>query len=347
MMNENISGQNTTEKFQDIQNLSSLKLGWFKITPIGEPKMYANGNQQCKVEIQIEKLIFDEKNSIWLKQSLTSAEISSIKIAEFSSNVLASLPNGWYKDDTKNKFDIGFISGTFSEMDEFGFDVNNDENFAQNSIEDGSLNVTERASYQVFTRFLRCASSVPIQPQKLMATIRLDNGETYSTHSVSDESYVTITPIAPYRINVGNLLNHRRDDAYTANGYDVDIYYWQLPYSLRILEEVYSGQGHTSSKLLYFTDKKPKSKRFICATIKSNVSYLTIKDIVDYVNDTSSVNLKENNQFIRALRFAFNSHVSTNYDNRLSYNITDNFGCVHKYIFNSIENFNMLTISNG
>ncbi|WP_186650397.1 hypothetical protein [Fluviispira vulneris] len=347
MTNENISRQNTTEKFQNIQNYSVLNLGWFKITSIGEPRMYANGNQQCKVEIQVEKLVYDEQNSRWVRQSLSNNEINNIKIAEYSANVFASLPSGWFKDDTKNKFDFGFIPGSFSESDESSLDVNSDKNFETNLIEDGFLSVTERASYQVFTRYLRCSSSVPIQPQKLMATIKLDNGQTYSTHTVNDESYVTITPIAPYRINVGNLLNHRRDDAYTANGYDVDIYYWQLPYSLRILEEAFSGQGYTSSKLLYFTDKKPKSKRFICATIKSNVTYLTIKDIVDYVNDTSSVNLKENNQFIRALRFAFNSHVSTNYDNRMSYNITDNFGCVHKYIFNSIENFNMLTISNG
>ena len=68
---------NTTELSSAEPRAANMQLDTFKISVVGESRMYANGNQQCKVEVQVDKQIYNESTSRWDSKPLSSNEIQS------------------------------------------------------------------------------------------------------------------------------------------------------------------------------------------------------------------------------------------------------------------------------
>jgi hypothetical protein len=346
--------QLTTAEVSNVETrAANVQLSSFKIAVVGEARMYANGNQQCKIEIQVDKQIYNETTSRWDSKPLSSNEIQSIKIVSYSSDLNASLPRGWYYDIDKNEFDVGFLSSGFSARSvlsaEEPISYSSDMERSDLPRSEMSMPIDFRASFEIYNRYLRCSSSVAIQPEKLMAVIKLDNGQTYSTHSIAGESNITVIPVRAYRIAVNDLLNPRRVDAltYMIFMYDVDVYYWQLPNGLKIKREDFSGEGFSGVKIVFVSDKIHDKRLYKSAIIKKDVTSLSLKDIFSPVMN-QDIPLEGNDRFIRALRTSSIFEKATGvYDNRVNYKVTDNFGCEHKFIFKSKDNYNLIEILDG
>jgi hypothetical protein len=344
-----VSGQNKTvatmtETSKIVLDAGSVKLDTFKISAVGDPRMYANGYQQCKLEILADKQVYNNGTSQWETKPLSGSEIQSMRIVVYSSNANASLPDGWFYDTEKNEFDQGFISGDKSAI----------KTTAKSKVKKGSKVSSKKMSkvvnlnapFEVFNRYLRCNPYVVIQPQKFMAVIRLDNGQTYSTISVANQSFVVITPVVPYRYAVKDLLNVRREDAYSSNGIDIDVYYWQLPYNLSIRREVFIESFYKTPKLAFFSDAFHRSSGYKSAVIKSDVTSLTPYDIYEATNVRDPIPLKGNGQYMRALRFTF-KFGAHGPDINLNWIIIDNFGCANKFIVKTMSDYNLVELLDG
>ncbi|APJ04351.1 hypothetical protein [Silvanigrella aquatica] len=317
---------------------STINLDVFRIEIIGDSRMYANGNQQCKVEIQARKLVYNAVTSQWEKKDLSNNEKNSIKVVSYSSNLNSSIPTGWYCDNDKNEFDQGIISSRM-ESDVDSEIANIETQFDTSSSE----NRSDNRSFEVINRYIRCSSNVPIQSQKLMAVIKLDDGTTETTHSVANQSSVVITPVTAIKVGVKDLLDHRREDSYSKDKIDVDIYYWKLPYNLTVRNEEILNTFYSNSKLCYFVDIYSSKTSFKSAVIRKDATYITPYEIYEKTNNHDKIWLVSDYRHLRALRMCFNTGANGG-DIRLNWNISDNFGCVHKFIIKSKDNYNLIEL---
>lgn len=312
----------------------------FTITIVGPNEsftnqLYANGNQQVTVTVNVTKTVDG------VATPLSQSEMNSVTVAEYSSNVWQSMPTGWSCDTSQNQYDQGLRGGT-----SFAARQSDSKNDATN----------------VIYRYLRANSGVPpLQNYQFMARITLDNGTTYTTHydtgDVAFESKITISPQRPYVINVSELT-FSREDAYHAeykknNAIDVDTYYWTLPSSLRVMSDYFEGQGYATSKLVYAYAINNDGNTFLGMAIHNYVTSLTLGDIGNLPDSSYSgttVPLINSDRMMRGARYLCNDHnCSPTYDNYLYWSITDNLGCVSRFILksNSDDHGNTMQLTNA
>jgi hypothetical protein len=350
MTNQNISDISLAEKNKSLINTPNINLNTFRISVIGEPRMYANGNQQCKIEIQAEKQIYNIATNRWETKPLSNAEIQNIKIVSYSSNLNASLPNGWFYDTNKNEYDIGIASNLSSarEIISEDFDLNTEALTSHNDVSHIEYNLS---SFEIFNRYVRCRSSIEIQPEKLMATIRLENGETYSTHSIANQSSVTITPIAPYKITIDKLLDGNYERALELSTIAVDIYYWKLPNNLKIKNFSFGTnyQTHGPLPLYAFVNKNYKTRAHVAGVIQTNVNTLNVNQIYTLENINHNIPLRINSglECLRIIWYSVKANSTPGINERLHCTITDNFGCLSSFYFESFNDYREVRILNG
>ncbi|WP_449220213.1 hypothetical protein [Tistrella mobilis] len=319
----------------------SMSLSLFTINIIGGNEsytsaLYANGNQQVVVAVNVQKLV----NGV--PTPLSSSETNSVTVVEYSANINAGLPVGWFCDTTANRYDQGLRGSSYRAE---------------------ATAMPEVRAADVVKRYLRCDSRVnPLQNYQFMARIRLDDGKTYTTHfddggGAVFESKITIAPQRPYVITVGEMA-YRRDDAYNTEWQkgdyiDVDVYYWTLPSSLKIYDESFSNAGYWGSKLYYAAAINHDSSTRLDMAIRYTVTSLTLGDIgnipkSDYAG--TQVPLSNGAGLMRAARYLCDSHsCSPTYDNYLYWTITDNLGCVSRFTLkaNNSDYGNTLTLGNA
>ncbi|WP_372013751.1 hypothetical protein [Tistrella mobilis] len=320
----------------------SMSLSLFTINIIGGNEsftnaLYANGNQQVVVAVNVQKLV----NSV--PTPLSSSEVNSVTVVEYSSNINAGLPVGWFCDTTQNRYDQGLRGSSFR-------------------VEASAVPAT-RAAADVVSRYMRCDSRVnPLQNYQFMARIRLDDGTVYTTHfddggGAVFESKITIAPQRPYVITADEM-NPWRDDAYNTEWQkddyiDVDVYYWTLPSSLKIYDESFSNAGYWTSKLYYAAAINYDSSTRLIFAIRYTVTSLTLGDIGNLPNSGyagTQVSLSHGDGLMRAARYLCDSHsCSPTYNNYLYWTITDNLGCVSRFTLkaNNSDNGNTLTLGNA
>lgn len=316
--------------------MKTYSIKYFTITVIGAnegytDQIYANGNQQCSVAINVQKQVYDDSTGSYTTVPLSQSEKNSITVCMYSSDINAPLPSGWSCDTSKNQYDSGLRGQGYSA--------------SLRSLNDGEAS-SRTQTWDSITRYIRCGTSVtPLQNYQFMARITLDNGKTYTTHyddgNVSFESKITICPQRPYAIRVSELAA-RRDDPYNyeyAKGkyVDVDVYYWTLPNNLKIMSDYFSGQGYATPKLVWAYAKND-SNFFMGMAMHHDVTSLTLGDIghlPSNVDPATNINISVGANMMRGVRYLRTDTSSGLYDNLLHWSITDNLGCVSRFVLKS------------
>lgn len=338
-----------------------MTLDTFRIGIVGQNEsysnqLYANGNQQLPVFINIQKQVF--QNNQWVAVNLSPSEAASLKVVQYSSSTSATLPAGWSMDTTRNQYDQG-LRGSVSRA--LTLEDDGETSDAAGAPEARAAGADARGSWEVFYRYLRAGTTVtPVTDYQFMAYVKLDDGTVYTTHSTVNgkpyESKITVSPQRPYVIRVGDLTKNQVD-AYSSEWQkgdyiDVDMYYWTLPSSLRIMSQTFSNYGYSGSKLAYAYDKSESELR-IGAALRDGVTSLTLGDIGSLpsgVSGSTSVPIINGSGLMRALRYSCGGvKKSSSYDKQMSWTLTDNLGCVSRFVLqaNPSDKGNTLSLLDG
>ncbi|CRL96513.1 MULTISPECIES: hypothetical protein [Pseudomonas] len=198
-------------RVEDYEEIAETNVKVFKIFfPSGQPnsnELYTNNRHQCKVLIEVVK---EETldGSIWVEKPLTNEEKKSATITFYSSDKFAPLPTGWSVDTDKNIFDTGIRS-----LD------------AENSVcDDSGYTVTNDPRAEIIERYMRVAPGIPLESIRFMARI-IVGGVVYTTYGYVGNSFITLSPVRPYVIRVGELTVNRYDVFNGAVSTDLDMYY--------------------------------------------------------------------------------------------------------------------------
>ena len=229
--------------------------------------LYANGRQQCKVEIRIIKVTRSAPGQDWVEVPLTTAERESATLVSYSFNEKETLPERWYCDKVKNSFNTGLWQQGLEEFVE---------------SEQPEKDAGPEPFISTIDLYLRCDSSRPVVAQRFMGKITVD-GKVYTTKvsegALTFHSSVVVHPTKPYVLNGGALI---RSDAevYKSAALTIHMYYWALPGGLSALEElalegditlspggqagarvVYSSEvfRHVQASVLRFNEVSPKA----------------------------------------------------------------------------------------
>ncbi|SFN35787.1 hypothetical protein [Xenorhabdus japonica] len=298
-------------------------------------RLYANGNQQVKVAINIRKQVDG------VDTPLTSAEKDSVTITARSSNPSASIYSGWSCDKSKNQYDEGVRGENSRSMNGVAVLMDTED-------QDGQV----KAGVETVYRYLRTSAN-PNETMEFMAVITI-NGEKFTTNMDPHVQTLTVTPRTPYKIRSYELVL-KREDAYTdeyskGNYVDVDVYYWTLPSSLAIKNQQINGNANVSGgALASITGAKvsPIRTGIVLHTSTQNFTVNNSMATSNLPGGSNKVRLISGDSFIRASRGACDNYY---YDSTSKYNsgcvvtIIDNFGCVSKFSVRASDDLNILDI---
>ena len=299
--------------------------------------LYANGNHQCRVTIDILKV-----DGAYNKAPLTPSEVLSLTVLPYSDQLFPPQAQGWSCHDTKNQYTPNLWSRSYA---------------AQPPESPYNVDMSPRSD--VPERFERYMQTGSLQSQRFMACVTLDNGNKYSTHyngaDGTFESYVDIVPQGRYTLRVSDL-SLTREDAYTNNNekyyhIDVDTYYWSLPGGLWILGESFSNAGWWNEKLEWAFCLDRDGWVRMGTAIKLGITNVCLGDIdgaikSEYWND--QVPLVATNFALRAARYANEgSSNAGDYDRSLYWTITDNYGWSSRFVLRAKDNGNTLTLEDA
>lgn len=314
--------------------MANQKLKSFTITVGGGASsnaFYANGNQQCKVTIDILKQSYS--NNSWVKTDLTQEEINSLTVMTYSDQLYPNppLPAGWSCDRDKNVYTEGLRGSTYAAMEE---------------PSDAELAVQASTTNEVPQTFYRYMRADRTGNQKFMACVTLytDAGPVrYSTHfDNGDERYessIIIDPQPAYTLRLSQLSASKNSVYHCGdkdNEINVDTYYWTLPSGVWILSESFSNAGWTNSKLQYaFVIPKDGYVRMGVA-VRLGVTSLNLGEIDGGLPSqywSVQVPLIPGNNMLRAVWYeSWASNNGGNYNRDLSWSITDNYGCASRFV---------------
>jgi hypothetical protein len=229
--------------------------------------LYANGRQQCKVEMRIVKVTRSAPGQDWVEVPLTTAERQSATLVSYSLNKKEALPEAWYCDNFKNGFNTGLWQKGLED------DVKSEQPEKEAGPE---------PFFSTIDLYLRCDSSRPVVAQRFMGKITVD-GKVYTTKfsegAQTFHSSVVVHPIKPYVLN-GAALIRSDTEVYKSSGLTIRMYYWALPSGLSALEElalegditlspagqagarvIYSAEPveHVQASVLRFDEVRPKA----------------------------------------------------------------------------------------
>ena len=290
--------------------------------------VFASGNSQCKVVIEVVAEVRLEDGS-WQLAKLTESERASATITAHSINPLARLPDGWFCDTEKNKYDIGVRHVLAPEA-------------TATHHQDGAPTQLE-----VIDRFLRVNPGV-IETQKFMACITL-GGKTYTTNSAEGsklyDSSITLRPVRAYALRLSDLTPHYDNAAYKDNSIDVltMVAYWTPLVSINLIETVgVSNPLHIANEGFLF---QTASLGFSSFKVKTGGVYsrdqpgaaLTLNDVHRgvYASHNPTVRFNERRTILRALYFQYRGLPSTSSSPRNYLIYRDNYGCEHRFRLSS------------
>ncbi|MDE9464564.1 hypothetical protein [Xenorhabdus bovienii] len=302
-------------------------------------RLYANGNQQVKVAINIRKQVDG------LDMPLTPEEKESVTIVALSTNVNAPIYAGWSCDKTKNEYDEGLRG------EKGGQYAEDNLTYLNNQQKQGEER--KSAGPETIYRYLRAAANAS-EAMEFMAVVTID-GEKFTTNMDPHRQILIVTPYLPYEIKT-NELSLKRDDAFNFQYapwkmVDVDIYYWTLPSSLIIMYQTLVGGkpvlsvGTTAGQTSGSGDRAR-----VCLVLDTRTEKLIVIDILGVSKapcGTSIVPLVSGNSIIRGLRLSCDSHVESDreeYNKGCVVTIVDNLGCVSKLTVRPFEDFNRIDI---
>ncbi|AZE93144.1 hypothetical protein C4J96_1010 [Pseudomonas orientalis] len=298
--------------------------------------LYANGNHQCEVYIEVVKQVRTKDNT-WISAALTDKERSSVAIVEWSEQDSDELPRGWFCDEQRNEYDLGL--------------------WAKDPVSKVSGVVkAERASdphVERIRRYLRCETGQAMGPLRFMARIVID-GKIYTTHfsesEVVFESSITIDSVHPYYLGVEDLeesVGSSAFFAYNSSGMFLGnvYYYWPVKPGLKFVKN--SGFGDPlglpgdgdafDSALSQGISSGGVGFRFRAGTLtnKNQVDdTLKIKEVyqgAELPDADAPVKFDKEKTIMRAVWFASNTLDDPEHQQRKPWKLLDNFGTEHTF----------------
>ncbi|QXH76905.1 hypothetical protein [Pseudomonas salmasensis] len=296
--------------------------------------LYANGNHQCEVIIDIVKQL-RAADGTWVVALLTDEERSSVAVVEWSEQHNEKLPRGWSCDTQKNRYDIGL--------------------WAKESVNENSKNtVTEFASHpqaESVVRYLRCDLDVAVGPVRFMARIVID-GKIYTTHfsqgAAAFESSVTLVPEQPFYLDVRDLEVYEDNGAYFASSSNAvvmaAVYYWQPPAGVFFVENRgiaepinLPGDGAAFDSSLSRTVEGWIGLSYKAGTLtnKNEIGQtLEIGELhqgLGVPDEHALVRFNERPTIMRAIKVISNLFVFPEHYERRPWRLLDNFGTEHTF----------------
>lgn len=296
--------------------------------------LYANGNHQCEVIIDIVKQL-RAADGTWVVALLTDEERSSVAVVEWSEQHNEKLPRGWSCDTQKNRYDIGLWA------------KESDNEYSKNTV-------TEFASHpqaESVIRYLRCDLDVAVGPVRFMARIVID-GKVYTTHfsqgGSAFESSVTLVPEQPFYLDVRDLEDYEDNGAYFASSSNAvvmaAVYYWQPPEGVFFLENRgiaepinLPGDGAAFDSSLSRTVEGWVGLSYKAGTLtnKNEIGQtLEIGELhqgLGVPDEHALVRFNERPTIMRAIRVVSNLFVFPECYERRSWRLLDNFGTEHTF----------------
>ena len=301
--------------------------------------LYANGNHQCEVIIDIVKQSSAADNT-WTSAGLTDEERSSLTIVEWSEHDHGELPHGWSCDKERNCYDLGLWSrASVSE-----------------SLRENVTAVAADSQVERMSRYLRCDLGAAMGPVRFMARVVID-GEIYTTHfskgECAFESSIVISPEYPFYLNVEDLEHYEDLTAFFATSSSFffigNVHYWTPPSALKFVENKgieealrLPGDGAAfDSTLSRRLNKNPPGVAHKVGTLtnKNQIGQtLEIGEIhqgVGLPNLQKPVKFNERPTIMRAINLFSNAFSFSEHYGRRAWRLLDNFGTEHTFALDS------------
>ena len=304
-----------------------------------ENGLYANGNHQCEVIIDIVKQSLASNNT-WTSAGLTDEERSSLTIVEWSEHDHDKLPHGWNCDKERNGYDLGLWSRA---------SVNESSREAVTEVAGNSH--AERVS-----RYLRCDLGAAVGSVRLMARVVID-GEIYTTHlskgECAFESSIVIKAEYPLYLDVEDLEQYIDRTAFfaTSSSYVFmgNVHYWTPPSGLRFVENKgidtplrLPGDGDAfDSTLSRLLPNGPSGFAHKVGTLtnKNEIGQpLTIGEVhqgIGLPDLQRPVKFNEQPTIMRAINLLSNAFSFPEHYGRRAWKLVDNFGTVQTFALDS------------
>lgn len=324
----------------------------FKISTINNNNnLYANSNQQCSVLVEILKV--DWNGNANVKSLLTASEKETLVIRPYSAELCPDQAPGWDCEFVKNVYEEGPWRRSLSAQQEAAP--------PDPAAETALAAAAASPDNMVPERIDRYMKTDRAQSQRFMACITVD-GKQYSTNYsqglTNFNSYVDLLGIAPYTLRVNDLVSPYRDDAYSNkqdknNHIDVDVYYWYLPGGLKVIGENFRDWGHGTPLMDWAYGFKKDGWVRMGLALRTATQRVTLYDIDSRVqskfkNDVVPFLTGDNSYRMRAMRYANEGSPNpSNYNNRLHWTITDNYGCRSAFYLKEENNGNTLKLEDA
>ncbi|SDL02367.1 hypothetical protein SAMN04490190_2922 [Pseudomonas libanensis] len=297
--------------------------------------LYANGNHQCEVVIDVVKEVKAEEEN-WTRVALTSEELDTLMVVRWSEQDNKMLPPWWCCDEQRNHYELGLWQK--------GLAASDSEVEVIKAVSDLR---TERVS-----RYLRCDPKAAGKSERFMARIVI-GGQVYTTNfsenGVVFDSSVTINPVRPLHLEVGELDECKDEYAFfyftsSVFAYAV-VYYWTPPAGLSFVKNegidnpfILPGDGAAFDSTL----SQPLEIGLNGLSYKAGT--LTNKNVIGQPLDIEEihrdwglpdekppVNFNKKPTIMRAVMFGTNA---VGYPERVTpraWRLFDNFGTEHKF----------------
>ena len=296
--------------------------------------LYANGNHQCEVIIDIVKQL-RAADGTWAVALLTDEERSSVAVVEWSEQHNEKLPRGWSCDTQKNRYDIGLWA------------KDSDNEYSKSTVTEFACHPQSES----VIRYLRCDLDVAVGPVRFMARIVID-GKIYTTHfsqgGAAFESSVTLVPEQPFYLDVRDLEVYEDPGAYFASSSNAivmaAVYYWQPPAGVCFVENRgiaepinLPGDGAAFDSSLSRTVEGWVGLSYKAGTLtnKNEVGQtLEIGELhqgLGVPDEHALVRFNERPTIMRAIRVVSNRFVFPEHHERRSWRLLDNFGTEHTF----------------
>ncbi|WP_248752667.1 hypothetical protein [Pseudomonas sp. MWU15-20650] len=297
--------------------------------------LYANGNHQCEVLIDIVKQV-RAADDTWSVAALTDNERSSVTVVQWSEEDSESLAQGWNCDELKNRFKRGLWSG----------------DSVNECSEESTRELASDPRAETVKRYLRCHFGAAVRSVKCMARVVID-GEVYTTHcsrgQVVFESSITVNAEHPFSLEVKDLEQYEDTGAFFASRsltiFLGSVYYWTPPAGLSFVENrgigdsvplPGDGEAFDSALSRRLAGGVPGFE-YMAGTLtnKNQIGEtLKIKEVYQgpgLPDEDAPVRFNEKSTIMRAVRLMSNGFSFPEHYKRRPWHLLDNFGTEHTF----------------
>ncbi|MEM9553502.1 MAG: hypothetical protein AAGC60_04535 [Acidobacteriota bacterium] len=264
-------------------------------------KVYANGRQQCQIMVRV-----------GMEKPLSEAEKASVKLAQLG---------------TGTNYDSLTLPAGMVTSPQNDFDQHPD-----NTVSKSSPPESKNEADEILYFFLSCSSMQP--SAALMAVIRLDDGQVYTTYyndgSANFDSSMTVVPVEPFVVKAGDL--HQVGTAGRSSS-QLETYIWDLGSGLSIRTRELKDNGwETGTHNSFYHDGVKGGINEVTEAIASSKSSGTFS----FPAGRSISYSCSPSQFAAAAGHVKDSSIgkdeaTTEYDHNQEVRMLDNFGTSHPY----------------